>query len=38
MPMKRIRFRVPLDQKMFAMFREFLGAIEWGYGGYILYT
>jgi|GEM_PF-609994 len=32
MPMKRIKFKVPLNQEMFVMFKEFLEAIEWGYG------
>ncbi|WP_346765822.1 helix-turn-helix domain-containing protein [Thermococcus sp. MV5] len=32
MPMKRIKFKVPLNQEMFVMFKEFLKAIEWGYG------
>ncbi|ADT83361.1 hypothetical protein [Thermococcus barophilus] len=30
--MKRIKFKVPLNQEMFEMFRGFPEAVEWGYG------
>lgn len=32
MPMKRIRFKIPLNLEYFNTFRSFLEAVEWGYG------
>ncbi|MDK2853410.1 MAG: hypothetical protein PWQ92_304 [Thermococcaceae archaeon] len=30
--MKRIKFKIPLSLEYFNAFREFLEAVEWGYG------
>ncbi|MDK2783083.1 MAG: hypothetical protein PWQ32_672 [Thermococcaceae archaeon] len=32
MPMKRIKFSIPLNLEYFSAFRGFLDAVEWGYG------